>query len=236
MVGSGSPAQHDDYQTPSMVNIAMHPAPPRAQPTTTPSSSSSSSPLPQAVYTGIPTAAPHPMAAIPTAAPVRKPEPHAPVQAPRDTSPTAAYPVPTLDRTSARPTFPTPANYGAHNLGQFPEVDGFTKRTTGMSYNAVAGSAQGAVAGGGGVRPAETVCLQYLSVEHDVGCSQRTRRDAPSEQHLTLLLQHHGASASTPFTAASSRRAAASFRNLMPLGSADIVSAVLSPFHGGLLF
>ena len=74
----------------------------------------------------------------------------------------------------------------------------------------------------------ETVCLQYLSVQHDVDCGQRVRRSdrAPSVQHLKLLLQYYGVSASSPFTAPTRRDADVSFRNLLPLGVDSVVSWV----------
>ena len=198
---------YDDYQAPypPLVDVSMRPAPPYARLSTLPSTSP-----PRAVYTRVPTAAPHPMGATPTAAPVRKPVPHSPGLSNQGTL-TTTYPVPTV------------AKHGVENPGILQAVNAFYKRTTDVAATTTVDS------GYQGVRPVETVCLQYLSVEHDIDCSQRVRRDVLSTQHLTLLLQHHGGSASTPFTAPTLREAKSSFRNLMPLGSPDTVSTPLLP-------
>ena len=197
-------SHYDDYRTPyrSVADVSMHPAARDARLSTAPPSSP-----PRAVYTGVPTAAPHPKAATPTAAPIRKPVHHSPSRI-ANSSLSSTYAVPTVASSRANP-------------GLFQQVNLLSKRTTSFP---LLGSGQGAPEG---VRPAETMCLQYLSVQHDIPCSQRVRRDVLSTQHLSLLLQHHGGSASTPFTAPTLHEALSSFRNLMPLGSPDTVSTRL---------
>ncbi|KAK7485909.1 hypothetical protein BaRGS_00022904 [Batillaria attramentaria] len=60
--------------------------------------------------------------------------------------------------------------------------------------------------------------VQSMSFNRSVPCTQRRRRRAAlSVEQLTLLLQQHGGSATSPFTAPTLSTASATFRNMLPL-------------------
>jgi hypothetical protein len=78
-----------------------------------------------------------------------------------------------------------------------------------------------------GLSSAKTVCVQYVSVLHDVDCGRRQKRHVPDTRHLEAVLLHHGGSSSSPFTAPTFQHARDHFRNLLPLDVDTTVSMLL---------
>ncbi|XP_076461897.1 uncharacterized protein LOC143294331 [Babylonia areolata] len=207
--------RYDDYPTPSppVQNVTLHPTP--------------HTPATPKATLQVPTAGPHKLPLVPTLAPLRL------------TSSSAAGVQSGYNVFPSEFPFGTPSDpnqtHSAMSLGQggssssenlIPNVlvhaRDFVVGDT-DSFGAVLGATQpedtvSLAAVSGGAQHSELACLQYVSVEHDLPCGTRQRRDVLDKQHLTLLLQQHGGSASSPFTAPTLQAASSSFRNLMPLG------------------